>query len=525
VKVRSVFLSAPTCDQASQLFPTSGYGSEVVGPTIPTTDEGYRAVFDRAGALFSAAFRHARRLGVLTATGTELPLGLEPGDASTEVGDDWVRGMPDELQARLSSQGLDPKSPDVVQSIYRGIFERINRTHPLDYYWVWSYEIWSRGEEGGMAVSQAQIDAMKTDMGLALAALDELGNPFQLAHAAWRLGTVDDPAAFDQSLPPEVPMFSLLGSAIGYDSLSAERVKWPGTWLEFDWGITQPQIATYRLHEDAVAALSKGGTGLIAEQWRTTVMGSNINGLKDLVWARGSTGSPPSRDLPPDAGAWMGPMYEAWASRQFGPTVAARVGELFSGIDWDSIPQPVGWDGDGYESPGVILANAACGEGSTTWPQLNASYSFVDTFESLESEVVGTGNRARFSYWLKTMQGLRLIGEFGCVRGVFEAAMNSGSFATALEQRTALARLFERIITLLIERIVNVSDLGEIINHEIVTWKGRISKFDSALATGLGYAIPAGAAPSLDYTGAPVLVVTTPRTHAYAGEATLIRAR
>ena len=145
----------------------------------------------------------------------------------------------------------------------------------------------------------------------------------------------------------------------------------------------------------------------------------------------------------------MGPMYEAWASRQFGPTVAARVGELFSGIDWDSIPQPVGWDGDGYESPGVILANAACGEGSTTWPQLNASYSFVDTFESLESEVVGTGNRARFSYWLKTMQGLRLIGEFGCVRGVFEAAMNSGSFATALEQRTALARLFERIITLL----------------------------------------------------------------------------
>ena len=104
--------------------------------------------------MFQSAFAHAKRLGVKTAVGTELPMGVEKKGAEVEA--DWVRGIPPALQAHLKEKGLDPKDPEVVKEIYKGIFTRIMKTHDLDYYWLWTWEVWQAYD-----MTHAQIDAVK----------------------------------------------------------------------------------------------------------------------------------------------------------------------------------------------------------------------------------------------------------------------------------------------------------------------------------------------------------------------------
>ena len=41
------------------------------------------------------------------------------------------------------------------KTLLEGIFTRITRTHPLDYYWLWTYETWSYN---GHQLSKKQIE-------------------------------------------------------------------------------------------------------------------------------------------------------------------------------------------------------------------------------------------------------------------------------------------------------------------------------------------------------------------------------
>ena len=75
------------------------------------------------------------------------------------------------VQERLKSGGSDPSDPAVVQKIYEGMFRRIERTHPLDYYWFWTPEGWTW--EG---VDQRQVDATITDFRAAMEAAKEVGD-------------------------------------------------------------------------------------------------------------------------------------------------------------------------------------------------------------------------------------------------------------------------------------------------------------------------------------------------------------
>ena len=86
----------------------------------------------------------------------------------------------------------------------------------------------------------------------------------------------------------------------------------------------------------------------------------------------------------------------------------------------------------------------------------------------MRNNIEGVGNLERFDYWLKSFQAFRFMGEFGCLRHDFERAMIDGDYQQALVYRTEMAQLFERLITLQVEKVTNVSDLGEIINLEIL---------------------------------------------------------
>ena len=84
------------------------------------------ALFDRIGEFLGDVFTYAHRLGVKTCIGTETPLSI-----------------PAAVKERLKAAGKDPADPAVVQELYEGMFQRITKAYPLDYYWLWTPEGWT----------------------------------------------------------------------------------------------------------------------------------------------------------------------------------------------------------------------------------------------------------------------------------------------------------------------------------------------------------------------------------------------
>jgi len=507
---------------AKDLFSQNGYDSDVMGTSYPQDVSTSNQVFNNAGIMLNNAFSHARNLGVKTAVGTELPMGLEP--KGPEVNKSWIRGIPPRLQQRLADKNMDPKDPEVVKTIYRGVFERIMKTHPLDYYWLWSWEVWSN-----YGVNKAQIKAFKSDIKLAEEALDDLGNPFQLGLGAWRIGTVDNHAEFDDILPPEAPFYGLWDEAEGMEMLKPDRIKWAATWAEEDWGLLQPQLELHRIYNDAKAAVDKKTNGLIAKHWRTRILGANLGSMKDLLWAYGPTGQPMIKAIDKDKNIWIQAFYLDWAERNFGSEVAHPVAEIFSGLDMagepgspGAIPSVTGWDTDEEDTdngaPGAIDAI------EDSWEKEQKKYDFVSQLEAIRSKVIGPGNLNRYDYWLKSMQVMKLMAEYGTIKYRFETEMDEERFQEALDLRIKMARLFEQIMTLEIEKMVNTSDLGEIINLEILNWyQLMMLKWDDKLIKGLGSPLPKNANPVQEYLGTPFIKATPATSQIYLGEDLLLK--
>jgi hypothetical protein len=254
---------------ASLLFPQEHYGPDVMDGMLPNPKsvENSNRLFNNVADLFRTSFSHARSLGVKVAIGTETPLII-----------------PKPLRDRLLQQGKNPDDPNVVREIYRGIFERIARAYPIDYYWLWTPESWIWGGN-----KPGQFEATAQDIQLALDALKASGSPFTLATSGWVLGPQHDRAALDSILPKDSPISSInqYHSFAAVDAAFANiagRPKWAIPWLENDKSMTTPQFWVGRLRFDAADTLRMGGTGLIGIHWRTKAIAPNISALAAAAW-------------------------------------------------------------------------------------------------------------------------------------------------------------------------------------------------------------------------------------------------
>jgi len=492
----------------AQLFDRNEWGSDIFGTTMPSPTDmtAWNQVWNRQGQMFKEAFGLAKTIGVKTCLGTELTMGLEP--AGPEVGYDWVRVMPPDLQDRYAN----PQDPDTVREVYKTAFERIMTTHDLDYYWLWSWEVWSL-----WGISNEQIQAFKDDMNRAQEALTQLGNPFQIGHAGWILGTVDDPAEFDTTFPYEAPFHGLWDAAQGFEYLNAARIKWPATWMEEDWGLGQPQLEASRVYVDVKAAWDKNCDGMIAKHWRTKALLANAVSLRDILWCFGPTGSPISKGVPSNQADWIDAVYLDWATRQFGPEVASSIANILAPIDnagEGAIPAILEWEGP----PGAIKRNSA------NWSSEQSKYAFVDDLVALRPSIVGTGNQARYEYLLDCMESYKRMAEYGCVRDDYLNAISGSNWTTALTHRRSMARLFEQFQTMFTERIVNATDLGAIIHHELVNWYQLVElATDSTLEAGLGGSIPSDAYPTTDYLGSAFVKVVPALTQVNDGQSLTLK--
>ena len=254
---------------AAQLFERDDYGPEVMFGAMPwpeTSDE-RNAVFNRTGQMLKEAFTLAHSLGVETCVGTETPL-----------------IVPDAVKERLRSKGKDPNDPAVVRELYEGMFHRIAKTYPLDYYWFWTPESWTWGNP-----KDEEVEATVADLKAAIEAVKNVGSPFTLATCGWVLGPPKDRALFDNFLPKEMPM-SCINRNVGFAPVEVGftrvegRPQWAIPWLEDDPALIIPQLWVGRMRRDAADALAYGCTGLLGIHWRTRILAPNVSALAKAAW-------------------------------------------------------------------------------------------------------------------------------------------------------------------------------------------------------------------------------------------------
>lgn len=306
---------------AERLFVADFHGPDVHGALFATPESPpavCNEIFNRAGALLADVTAHARSLGVKTCVGTETPLTI-----------------PKAVQERLVQQGKDPQDMAVVRSLYEGMFRRIAKLYPVDYYWLWTPENWTWSGN-----KPEQFEATKRDLQAALDALQKLGDPFTLATSGWVLGPQHDRAALDAFLPKNVPM-SCINRQVGHAPVEpgfakiTGRPKWAIPWMENDPNLVAPQPWAGRMRADAVDARRYGCTGLLGIHWRTKILAPNVAALADAAWDQSwaDSANTGAQRLPP------GPIGGKCVS--FKAPVA--------GTDEPAVYQTVRYDVDGYE--------------------------------------------------------------------------------------------------------------------------------------------------------------------------------
>ena len=250
------------------LFPEEEYGPWITlgNRPWPKTVKGANEVFNRNGRLFNEAFSFARSMGVKTCVGLEAPFQL-----------------PVTLQDHLKQKGLNPKDPKTIKQLIKGMITRIERTHPLDYFWFWTSERFL-----GVPPKPHESQRIINDIKITQQILNEKGNPFVFGTSGWMLG-LSDPLEFDRILDKN-NFISVLNEALGFYpvdenlSLIKGRSKWAIPWIEDDPAIIAPQLWAGRVRQNAADAHAYGCDGLIGLLWRTKILSSQLTALKNAGW-------------------------------------------------------------------------------------------------------------------------------------------------------------------------------------------------------------------------------------------------
>ena len=310
---------------ADLLFDRNDYGPDYMrGMTPwPKTAEARNELFNRFGNVLKEVFSFAKDLGVKTCIGTETPLTI-----------------PKMVKEHLKEEGKKPDDPAVVQSIYEGMFQRVMKTHPLDYYWLWTPEGWTWG-----GAKDEQVAATEKDILLAVTAAKKVNAPFTLATCGWVLGPPKDRAQFDNVLPKEMP-FSCINRQVGFEPVEPSfarlkgRPKWAIPWLEDDPAMIIPQLWAGRMRRDAADALAYGCTGLMGIHWRTRILGPNVSALARAAWEQSGWN--------PDFGKKLEPPEPKLTEGREGGNVAAFPNNPMADTEDDPLYQTVRWDVSAY---------------------------------------------------------------------------------------------------------------------------------------------------------------------------------
>ena len=487
-------------DGANNLFAYDEMASDAIGLKNPTTPAEKAAVLNNVGFLLHDAFTHAKRLGIKTALGTESPLAFEPGNSQINdegdpahiITEDWIRTCPPYVLNRMrdvygftvpASRGADNEA--FAKSLYEGIFTRIMRTHPLDYFWVWTYEMWSYG---GHVPSSDQIEAVADDYKYAHQVMTEMNTPFKLATFGWKVGSSGgdgNELEFHDDLPLGVPFGTLWDNAQGmWAVLPTGREGWTSCWYEEDWGLIQPQLRSLGVYNEVAHGIRNGGVQAnIAKHWRIKSISQASAAHAKLSW---DNRAPVAEELltlnkavnrfplfdiwetsivnqPPAFVSWIIKHYQDWAKANFGPEKSDEIGALLAMADRLGEPKFTGEGIKGSIPRSSRFLPSALNEledddpKSTTDPRFLDAIHVYTQFCSYKDHIVGIGNRDRYMYWYHFFQGQIEL----CKMAIYRQLYVESDFADIAKKKLILES-WSNLMTHEIQRVRNASELGVI---------------------------------------------------------------
>jgi hypothetical protein len=487
---------------SDQLFANDYFASDAIGSKEPETPAEKAANFNNVGSMFSTAFSHARQVGVRTAIGHEAPLGFEPGSSTHLIEEPWIRGCPPEVQARMkdfhgytlpSSRGYE--SELFTKGLLEGIFTRIARTHPLDYYWIWTYETWSYL---GHTPSATQKEAIADDYRFASEVINEMDTPFRLATFGWKVGSVGagSPLEFHDDLPLDVPFGTLWDNAEGLGQvMNAGREGWSSCWYEEDWGLIQPQLRVMGVYNEVAHGMKNGGVqGLLAKHWRINSVAPMSAAHAQLVWnnrdsvsnSLPESGSTQTIDVwsgnletqDPAFVSWITGFYQDWARANFGPERSTEIGNLLARADRlgepkhaslgikGAIPRTAGWDG-----PPSVIREAYPEDGDdTTYAKFADAFNVYYQFCSYKDDIVGLGNRDRYMYWYHFFKGQIEMGRLSVLKAKYRHHRNTGDSELEAIYLDSIRTVWGKLMEHEIQRVRNTSELGGIVQLQQAAW-------------------------------------------------------
>ena len=484
---------------ASKIFETDNFGADYMKNISlwPHTDEENLKLFNDVGSMFGNIFKYAKELGFTTCVGTETPLTIP--------------------QLMKDRYGITVETDEDIKALYRGIFTRISKTYPLDYYWLWTGESWTW--EG---VSDQEVAKTEKDIRLAYESLEELGTPFQLATCGWVLGPPKDRTQFDRALSKDIA-FSCINRALGYESLEPGfqniqgRSKWAIPWMEDDPDMISAQLWAGRLRKDAYDAYSYGCDGLFGIHWRTRDIGPNISSLAKAAWDCGEWTNIDisQRDIPVED------FYTDWTKTEFG-LADKKLTDIFVELDSKGSLQRPGYKGDAplnaatwTKGPGALMVHEATQERA-------ARYDFIPELEVYRSKISGAGNLERFDYWLNGFKFNKAIVETAMTWRQLDSLMILATHESdidskiklvvesALPVRLDLVKKWTESISLLLAKMSTNGELGTLANLEMHNLKrlGYLNGWDEQIEKISGKPLPSEAILQKNYPGNDKLIVT-----------------
>ena len=511
----------PTSQYASGaglLFENDEYAPDFMLDCLdwPKTEEACTAMFNRYGDFQKEVFGFAHRLGIKTCVGTELPLGI-----------------PKALASRLEAKGMKPDDPTTTRRLYEGTFLRLMRKMPIDYYWLWTPEVWLGMEPGCQGWEMTTRTNVERDLRLAEAAAKSVQAPFGLATCGWRLGTRDDASWTDQRTPKHWPASSI-NTDVGrapvekYYGAMVNRPKWAIGWAEDDdaagahcctcWDL---QLWVERMLVNSSDASRYGCDGMMAIHWRTAAVSPNITALSRGAWD--FDGADAIRNTAPAADGKLPGMdayWADWGQGMFGSAAGAEVGRVMQKLDGSH-----------------LRINALIGGGAkTTDAAISEVFAPLREMERLRPRLQGVGNLERFDYWYNLVRASHLrvrtwvlAARLGSKMADVNAIQEAGNQASAVRKeilplRLDIARTYEAMIMAFVNCAKSPGEIGTISSIESGSRARIVSSQDAAIVKMLGEPLPGEAAVNTAFRGTPRIFVSAKSTQANAGQPREIRA-
>ena len=509
----SAFLSG-----ASQLFETDDYGADYMKGLSPWphTEAENKRIFNESGSVFSGAFKLAHEMGVKVCIGTETPLVI-----------------PETVKKRY---GIQEKDDQVVSELYHGMFTRIMKTMPIDYYWLWTPENWT-----WHGVKDTDVLKTEQDIRIAYHALQEAGAPFQLATCGWVLGPPKDRTEFDRVLPENIP-FSCINRGVGYSPVEKgfaaikDRSEWSIPWMEDDPDLLTAQLWAGRIRKDAVDSWKYGCDGLFGIHWRTRILSPNVGALAQAAWDcdRYDT-TAEGRDLP------VTDFYTDWVHSEFGIDDPELV-KIFTEMDSKGYEAREGNKGDSplnasewIMGPGALPVSYSL----SNIDERIGRYDFIGEMEDFQPRITGEGNRERFAYWLNAFKFNKAVLETTKAQielnSIIKRMKSTASAAETLEiarddalpKRVELAERWQHMNQILLSFVSTNGGLGTIANLEMhsIRKMGCLTGHDEYLKSVLKTSLPEQANVPVNYSGKMRIISTTDQSVLEKGEDFQLRIR